>query len=80
MGSALAECAARRMAQPRFANARGVRNAIEWLRQGRRLVAAGGVIAGDGLMEITVAGVRASRVFKILAGPRLPGPLSCAGR
>ena len=73
MDSALAECAARRMAQPRFANARGVRNAIEWLRQGRRLVAAGGVIAGDDLMEITVAGVRASRVFKISASRGFAG-------
>jgi hypothetical protein len=43
-------------------------------------VAAYGVIARDDLMEITAADVRASRVFKMLAGPRLPGPLSRAGR
>lgn len=45
-----------RMAQPRFANARGIRNAIDWLR-----------VARDDLIEITAADVRASRVFEIPA-------------
>jgi probable Rubsico expression protein CbbX len=60
-----------RMAQPRFANARSIRNAIDRLRlrQARRLVAAGGVIARDDLMEISAADVRASRVFRGGLGP-----------
>jgi len=65
---AFAEYVSLRMAQPRFANARSIRNAIDRLRlrQARRLVAAGGVVARDDLMEISAADVRASRVF--LAG------------
>ena len=63
---AFAEYVSLRMAQPRFANARSVRNAIDRLRlrQARRLVGAGGVIARDDLMEISAADVRASRVFR----------------
>jgi len=63
---AFAEYVRLRMAQPRFANARSIRNAIDRLRlrQARRLVAAGGVIAKDDLMEISAADVRASRVFR----------------
>jgi probable Rubsico expression protein CbbX len=63
---AFAEYVRLRMAQPRFANARSIRNAIDRLRlrQARRLVAAGGVIARDDLMEISAADVRASRVFR----------------
>jgi probable Rubsico expression protein CbbX len=55
-----------RMSQPRFANARSIRNAIDRLRlrQARRLIAAGGMIARDDLMEISAADVRASRVFR----------------
>jgi hypothetical protein len=46
-----------------------------------RLVEVGGMIARDDLMRITVADVRASRVFKILAGAVVsPGLLSRAGR
>jgi hypothetical protein len=62
---AFAEYVSLRMAQPRFANARSIRNAIDRLRlrQARRLVAAGGVVARDDLMEISAADVRASRVF-----------------
>jgi probable Rubsico expression protein CbbX len=58
-----------RMAQPRFANARSIRNAIDRmrLRQAHRLVAGGGRIARQDLMEISEADVRASRVFT--AGP-----------
>jgi probable Rubsico expression protein CbbX len=64
---AFAEYVSLRMAQPRFANARSIRNAIDRLRlrQARRLVAAGGVIARDDLMEISAADVRASRVFRL---------------
>ena len=63
---AFAEYVRLRMAQPRFANARSIRNAIDRLRlrQARRLVAAGGVIAKDDLMAISAADVRASRVFR----------------
>jgi probable Rubsico expression protein CbbX len=63
---AFAEYVSLRMAQPRFANARSIRNAIDRLRlrQARRLVAAGGVVARDDLMEISAADVRASRVFR----------------
>jgi AAA lid domain len=69
MDSAFAEYVALRMAQPRFASVRGIRDAIEWLRlrQARRLAAADGVIDRDDLMEITAVGVRASWVFKIPA-------------
>jgi probable Rubsico expression protein CbbX len=63
---AFAEYVRLRMAQPRFANARSIRNAIDRLRlrQARRLVAAGGLIARDDLMQISAADVRASRVFR----------------
>src|SRR5690242_10088356 len=63
---AFAEYVRLRMAQPRFANARSIRNAIDRLRlrQAWRLVAAGGVIARDDLVEISAADVRASRVFR----------------
>ena len=68
---AFAEYVRLRMAQPRFANARSIRNAIDRLRlrQARRLVAAGGVIARDDLVEISAADVRASRVFRGGLGP-----------
>jgi probable Rubsico expression protein CbbX len=54
-----------RMTQPRFANARSIRNAIDRmrLRQARRLVAAGGTIGRGSLIEISEPDVRASRVF-----------------
>jgi probable Rubsico expression protein CbbX len=70
-GEAFAEYVRLRMAQPRFANARSIRNAIDRLRlrQARRLVATGGVIARDDLMEINAADVRASRVFRGGLGP-----------
>jgi hypothetical protein len=63
---AFAEYTALRMSQPRFANARSIRNAIDRLRlrQARRLVAAGGVLARGDLMEISAEDVRASRVFR----------------
>ncbi len=63
--AAFSEYVALRMQQPRFSNARSIRNAIDRmrLRQARRLVTAGGLIARDDLMEISAADVRASRVF-----------------
>ncbi|MBA3741730.1 AAA family ATPase [Sporichthya sp.] len=54
-----------RMAQPQFANARSVRNALERarLRQANRLVQAGGAVTRDDLMTLTEADIRGSRVF-----------------
>jgi len=81
---ALAEYVRLRMSQPRFANARSMRNAIDRLRlrQARRLVAAGGVIARGDLMEISAEDVRASRVFRDAdrAGVELGGPAGEAAR
>lgn len=56
---------ARRRAQPHFANARSVRNAIERarLRQAARLVSAGGLVNRDALRSIAPADLLASRVF-----------------
>jgi probable Rubsico expression protein CbbX len=72
--TAFAEYVALRMTQPRFANARSVRNAIDRmrLRQARRLVAAGGTIGRPSLIEISEADVRASRVFASAPGAREP--------
>jgi probable Rubsico expression protein CbbX len=55
----------RRMTQPRFANARSVRNALERarLRHANRLVAARGEMAKDDLMRLEPADFLASRVF-----------------
>ena len=67
-----------RREQPRFANARSMRNAIDRmrLRQARRLVAAGGTIGRSSLVEISEADVRASRVFAAQAPvqPDTPNP------
>jgi len=66
-----------RMSQPRFANARSIRNAIDRLRlrQARRLVTGGGLIARGDLMEISAEDVRASRVFRDGGqADRLPDP------
>jgi probable Rubsico expression protein CbbX len=54
-----------RMAQPRFANARSVRNAIDRirLRQANRLVASGAMVGKDDLVRLEVQDVRLSRVF-----------------
>jgi probable Rubsico expression protein CbbX len=58
---------ARRMTQPRFANARSVRNALERarLRHANRLLAAGGspLSSKDDLMRLEPADFLASRVF-----------------
>jgi probable Rubsico expression protein CbbX len=62
---AFREYLARRMAQPRFANARSVRNAIDRmrLRQASRLVAAGTLVSKDDLIRLEPADIRLSRVF-----------------
>ena len=72
--AAFGEYVGLRMRQPRFANARSMRNAIDRLRlrQARRLVTAGGQIGRADLMEITEADVRGSRVFSIPAEPPEP--------
>jgi probable Rubsico expression protein CbbX len=79
--AALTEYVGLRMTQPRFANARSIRNAIDRmrLRQARRLVAASGTIGRDSLIEISESDVRASRVFADQApnpadNPRLRPP------
>ena len=60
-----AEYLARRMTQPRFANARSVRNALERarLRQASRLVAAAAPLGKDDFMRLEPADFLASRVF-----------------
>ena len=62
---AFGELLDRRMAMPRFANARSVRNALERtrLRHANRLVLAGGPITRDDLRRIEESDVRGSRVF-----------------
>jgi probable Rubsico expression protein CbbX len=56
-----------RMAQPRFANARSVRNAIDRmrLRQANRLVAAGALVGRDDLIRLEPDDITVSRVFGI---------------
>jgi probable Rubsico expression protein CbbX len=55
----------RRMAQPRFANARSVRNAVDRmrLRHANRLVAAGALVGKDDLIRLEPQDIRVSRVF-----------------
>jgi probable Rubsico expression protein CbbX len=66
---AFREYLALRMAQPRFANARSVRNAIDRmrLRQASRLVAVGALVGKDDLIRLEPADITVSRVFG--AGP-----------
>ncbi len=64
--AAFRELLSRRMAQPRFANARSVRNALERarLRQANRLVHAGGrLLTRDDLMRIEAEDILKSRHF-----------------
>ncbi|MGH3342997.1 MAG: CbbX protein [Carbonactinosporaceae bacterium] len=81
---ALGEYLERRMRQPRFANARSVRNAIDRmrLRHANRIVAGrvGRVGKGD-LMQIEAADIRRSGVFREPAEPDTPPgePVSEAG-
>jgi probable Rubsico expression protein CbbX len=60
------EYLARRMTQPRFANARSVRNALERarLRHANRLFAAPTALDKDDLMRLEAADFLASRVFR----------------
>ncbi len=68
---ALREYIARRVAQPNFANARSIRNALDRLRlrHAQRLCDAGGTADRDALMTIEAADVRASRVFSDAGAP-----------
>jgi probable Rubsico expression protein CbbX len=63
--AAFHELMERRMRQPRFANGRSVRNALERarLRQASRLVSAGGSVGRDDLMLIDGEDIRKSRLF-----------------
>jgi hypothetical protein len=62
---AMTEYIALRRAQPHFANARSIRNALDRarLRQANRLFEAPGEVAVEQLSTITAADIRASRVF-----------------
>jgi probable Rubsico expression protein CbbX len=55
-----------RMAQPHFANARSVRNALDRikLRQANRLIAARGLVSKDDLARLDAADIVQSRVFQ----------------
>ncbi len=66
-----------RMRQPRFSNARSIRNAIDRLRlrQAGRLVAAGGQVRRADLVGISEADVRGSRVFSDSAASPAPAAL-----
>jgi probable Rubsico expression protein CbbX len=67
------EYLARRMSQPRFANARSVRNALERarLRHAARLVAGDGLLRMDDFMRLDPADFLSSRVFNAPAHLRL---------
>ncbi|MDH5286302.1 MAG: CbbX protein [Betaproteobacteria bacterium] len=64
--AALREYIARRKAQPHFANARSIRNALDRarLRQASRLFARATPVTRDELATIAAADLRASRVFQ----------------
>ncbi len=64
-GIALADYIARRRAQPHFANARSIRNALDRarLRQANRLFAQDAPVTREALSTIAAADIRASRVF-----------------
>src|SRR3954471_20041073 len=68
------EYVARRMAMPRFANARSIRNALERarLRQANRLVGGGGKLTREDLVRIEASDLLKSRVF---GGPAEPTAL-----
>lgn len=64
--SAMREYIERRMQQPRFSNARSIRNALDRirLRQAKRLLAqAQGPVDREGLQTVIAADIQASRVF-----------------
>ncbi len=68
--TALHEYIALRRAQPHFANARSIRNALDRarLRQANRLFAAGTPVTRDALQTLAAADLRASRVFSTPSG------------
>jgi hypothetical protein len=82
--AAFCEYLVRRMRQPRFANARSVRNALDRarLRQANRLFESPGQLTKRDLVALTAADIRASRVFSeepgeksvTLSSPRKRGP------
>jgi probable Rubsico expression protein CbbX len=65
-----------RIGQPRFANARSVRNAIDRmrLRQANRLVASGAMVGKDDLVRLEADDIRLSRVF----GQHAAGQARCS--
>ncbi len=67
---ALRDYIAMRRAQPHFANARSIRNALDRarLRQASRLFAATAPVTRDALSTIAAADIRASRVFSTSTG------------
>src|SRR5690349_13765491 len=75
---ALAEYITRRTRQPRFANARSIRNALDRarLRQANRLfdlaLRAGGKTGADSLQTLAAADIRASSVFRNTSTPEAP--------
>jgi probable Rubsico expression protein CbbX len=76
-GAVFREYLERRMTQPRFANARSVRNALERarLRHASRLTSAPGPVGKDDLMRLEPADLLTSRVFAQLSpGGRPPVP------
>jgi probable Rubsico expression protein CbbX len=70
---AFRELMSRRMTQPRFANARSVRNALERarLRQANRLVSDGRVVTRDDLMRIEAEDIYKSRWFTEAPGEQV---------
>ncbi|TLY74797.1 MAG: CbbX protein [Gammaproteobacteria bacterium] len=73
--AALRDYIERRRAQPNFANARSVRNALDRarLRQASRLLGGGGgMVSRDDLITIEAADIRASRVFSQTEGGSTP--------
>jgi probable Rubsico expression protein CbbX len=73
--TAFRELMSRRMTQPRFANARSVRNALERarLRQANRLVSDGTLVTRDDLMRIEAEDIYKSRWFTEAPEETAPG-------
>ncbi len=70
--AAMSEYIERRVAQPQFANARSIRNALDRarLRQANRLFDSGASTGADELSRLDDADIRASRVFAPEPAPR----------
>ena len=79
---AFRELMSRRMTQPRFANARSVRNALERarLRQANRLVSDGRLVTRDDLMRIDAADIYKSRWFTEAPGTGIADTAIPSGR